>query len=92
MALTFNPFDVVKYIRESRNEKQAGVRPLALRSTEGSTGSFGCMGKDRGNGFRCSVTVRIEDADAHCARDMEHGARITEGPVTHSTATGNTTL
>jgi uncharacterized glyoxalase superfamily protein PhnB len=30
-----------------------------------------------------SVTVRVEDVDAHCKRAQEHGARITEGPVTH---------
>ena len=30
-----------------------------------------------------SVTVRVEDADAHCARARAHGARITEGQVTH---------
>ncbi len=34
-----------------------------------------------GVGF--SVTVRVEDADAHCSRARLHGARITEGPVTH---------
>ena len=34
-------------------------------------------------GIGCSITVRVEDADAHCARAREHGARITEGPVTH---------
>lgn len=30
-----------------------------------------------------SVTVRVEDADAHCQRAREHGARITQDPVTH---------
>lgn len=30
-----------------------------------------------------SITVRIEDADAHCKRAKEHGARITQEPVTH---------
>jgi len=30
-----------------------------------------------------SVTVRVEDADAHCKRAREHGARITQDPVTH---------
>ena len=29
------------------------------------------------------VTVRIEDADAHCNRAREHGARITQEPFTH---------
>ena len=29
-----------------------------------------------------SITVRIEDADAHCKRAQEHGARITQEPVT----------
>jgi uncharacterized glyoxalase superfamily protein PhnB len=30
-----------------------------------------------------SVTVRVEDADAHCQWAREHGARITQDPVTH---------
>ena len=30
-----------------------------------------------------SVTVRVEDADAHCRRARAHGARITQDPVTH---------
>jgi uncharacterized glyoxalase superfamily protein PhnB len=34
-------------------------------------------------GVGCSITVRVEDADAHCNRARNHGARITEGPMTH---------
>ncbi|HVP48306.1 MAG TPA: VOC family protein [Bryobacteraceae bacterium] len=34
-------------------------------------------------GVGCSITVRIEDIDAHCTRAREHGARITQDPVTH---------
>jgi uncharacterized glyoxalase superfamily protein PhnB len=34
-------------------------------------------------GIGHSVTVRVEDADAHCKRARDHGARITEEPVTH---------
>lgn len=34
-------------------------------------------------GIGCSITVRVEDVDAHCNRAREHGARITEAPVTH---------
>jgi len=34
-------------------------------------------------GLGCSITVRVEDADAHCRRAREHGARITQEPVTH---------
>lgn len=34
-------------------------------------------------GVGCSITVRIEDIDAHCARARDHGARITQDPVTH---------
>ena len=30
-----------------------------------------------------SITVRVEDADAHCNRAKEHGARITQEPLTH---------
>ena len=34
-------------------------------------------------GLGCSLTVRVEDADAHCRRAREHGARVTQEPVTH---------
>ncbi len=34
-------------------------------------------------GLGHSVTVRVEDADAHCRRAREHGARITQEPTTH---------
>ena len=30
-----------------------------------------------------SVTIRVEDADAHCKRAAACGARITQKPVTH---------
>jgi uncharacterized glyoxalase superfamily protein PhnB len=29
-----------------------------------------------------SVTIRVEDADAHCRRAKNHGARITQEPAT----------
>ena len=34
-------------------------------------------------GIGHSVTVRVEDADAHCDRARGHGARIAASPVTH---------
>jgi uncharacterized glyoxalase superfamily protein PhnB len=34
-------------------------------------------------GVGYSVLVRVEDADAHCDRARNHGARITCGPETH---------
>jgi uncharacterized glyoxalase superfamily protein PhnB len=34
-------------------------------------------------GIGHSVTVRVEDADAHCNRARAHGALITQEPVTH---------
>lgn len=34
-------------------------------------------------GVGCSITVRVEDVDAHCDRARSHGARIAESPVTH---------
>ena len=34
-------------------------------------------------GFGHSVTVRVEDADAHCERARANGARITQEPRTH---------
>jgi len=32
---------------------------------------------------RISITIRVEDADAHCTRAKEHGAHVTQEPVTH---------
>jgi uncharacterized glyoxalase superfamily protein PhnB len=34
-------------------------------------------------GVGCSITVRIENADAHCKRARSNGARITQDPVTY---------
>ena len=34
-------------------------------------------------GVGCSITVRVEEIDAHCNRARDRGARVTEGPVTH---------
>jgi uncharacterized glyoxalase superfamily protein PhnB len=34
-------------------------------------------------GLGHSVTIRVADADAHCIRAQEHGARITQQPTTH---------
>jgi uncharacterized glyoxalase superfamily protein PhnB len=34
-------------------------------------------------GVGCSITVRVEDANAHCDRARSHGARITQDPVTY---------
>ena len=34
-------------------------------------------------GMGHSVMIRVEDADAHCSRAREHGARVTQEPVTH---------
>lgn len=34
-------------------------------------------------GLGYSVMIRVEDADAHCNSARQHGARITEEPVTH---------
>ena len=34
-------------------------------------------------GLGCSLTVRVEDADARCRQAREHGARITQEPVTY---------
>lgn len=45
------------------------------------------MRQDEANkllGVGHSVTIRVEDADAHCKRAREHGARITQDPVTHA--------
>jgi len=34
-------------------------------------------------GVGCSVMIRVEDADAHCQRARENGARIGQEPVTY---------
>ena len=38
---------------------------------------------DAALGVGHSITIRVEDADAHCKRAREHGARITQDPVTY---------
>jgi uncharacterized glyoxalase superfamily protein PhnB len=38
---------------------------------------------DAALGVGHSITIRVGDADAHCKRAREHGARITQDPVTH---------
>lgn len=39
--------------------------------------------KDAVLGVGCSITVRVEDTDSHCTRARNHGAIITQDPVTH---------
>jgi uncharacterized glyoxalase superfamily protein PhnB len=34
-------------------------------------------------GIGHSITIRVEDADAHCSRAKNNGARIIQSPVTH---------
>lgn len=34
-------------------------------------------------GTGCSITIRVEDADAHCNHAQAHGAQITQPPTTH---------
>ncbi|GGA63227.1 glyoxalase [Edaphobacter acidisoli] len=34
-------------------------------------------------GVGCSITIRVDDADAHCAHARAHGAQITQEPTTH---------
>jgi uncharacterized glyoxalase superfamily protein PhnB len=34
-------------------------------------------------GVGCSITIRVEDVDAHCNRAKGHGAQVTQEPVTH---------
>jgi uncharacterized glyoxalase superfamily protein PhnB len=38
---------------------------------------------DAVRGIGCSVIIRVEDADAHWLRAREHGARISQEPVTY---------
>ena len=38
---------------------------------------------DAALGMGHSVMIRVEDADAHCKRARDHGARITQEPVTY---------
>ncbi len=33
-------------------------------------------------GLGHSITIRVEDADAHCRRATDHGAQITQEPTT----------
>ena len=58
--------------RVQLNVGEGAVIVRELRSNEGS--------EPLGKGY--SVMVRVEDADAHCKRARENGARITAEPMT----------
>ena len=68
-------FSVRLRIGTHRVQMNVGDSAIILREMRA-----GEDGASLGHGH--SITVRIEDADAHCKRAQEHGARITQEPVT----------
>ncbi len=59
--------------RVQLNVGDGAVTVREMRAAEG----------DAALGAGCSITVRVEDVDAHCNCAKDHGAKIIEGPVTH---------
>lgn len=59
--------------RVQLNANEGAVVARELRSNE----------IDAQLGIGCSITLRVEDADAHCERARQHGARITQEPFTY---------
>lgn len=69
-------FTVRLRIADHRVQLNAGDGAVTVREMhEGES--------DAALGLGCSLTVRVEDADAHCRRARERGARITKEPTTH---------
>ena len=68
-------FSVRLHIGTHRVQLNVGDGAVTLRELrENETGEALGMGH--------SVTIRVDDADAHCQRAKDHGARITQDPVT----------
>lgn len=71
-------FDFTVRLRVDTHRVQLNVGEGAVIVRELRTHEIGCPVS-----LGHSITVRIEDADAHCSRAREHGARITQEPFTH---------
>ena len=69
-------FTVLLRIGTHRVQLNAGDGAVTLRELRESE-------KGGSLGLGHSVTIRVEDVDAHCKRAKAHGARITQEPVTH---------
>ena len=62
-----------------------GTHRVQLNAGDGALTLRELRENERGGalGMGHSVTIRVEDADAHWQRAREHGAHITQEPVTH---------
>ena len=69
-------FAVRLRIGDHRVQLNVGDGALTLRELRPEE-----VGKPLGVGH--SITIRVEDADAHCKHARERGARITQEPTTH---------
>jgi uncharacterized glyoxalase superfamily protein PhnB len=67
-------FTVRLRIGDHRVQLNVGEGAVIVREMRGNE-------HDRALGVGCSVTVRVEDADAHCKRARDHGAQITQEPT-----------
>jgi uncharacterized glyoxalase superfamily protein PhnB len=68
-------FSVRLRIGDHRIQLNVGDGALTVREMRGDEASAPLGGG-------CSITVRVDDADAHCKRARDHGALISEEPVT----------
>ena len=69
-------FNVRTRIGDHRVQLNVGDGALTVRELRENE-------KNAALGIGHSVTVRVEDADAHCKHAKSHGARIIQEPVTH---------
>ncbi len=69
-------FSVRLRIGDHRVQLNIGEGAVTLRELRGNEAGAAL-------GLGHSLTIRVEDADAHCQRAKDHGARITAEPVTH---------
>ncbi len=69
-------FSVRLRIGDHRVQLNIGEGAVTLRESRGNEAGAAL-------GLGHSLTIRVEDADAHCQRAKGYGARITAEPVTH---------
>ncbi len=68
-------FTVRLRIGDHRIQLNVGDGAVIVREMRGNESNAGLGGG-------CSITVRVDDADAHCQRARAHGARISQEPAT----------
>lgn len=70
-------FRVRLRIGDHRVQLNVGEGAVIVREMRDDEEGSGALGVGH------SITIRVEDVDAHCLRAREHGVQITQNPVTH---------